>query len=96
VRGAQKRGLGDACQRTAAVPVFPEFYKVDADAITTKVKQEFAAKYKAESIKQATPNPPAKALKKTRAALFQSIFWRNLHPTGSAFLCTFAHLSTLA
>ena len=37
-----------------------EFFKVDVNAITAKVKQEFAAKDKAK--------PPAKAVKKTRAA----------------------------
>ncbi len=45
-----------------------EFYKVDVDAITAKVKQEFAAKDRAKTTKQAMPKPPAKAVKKTRAA----------------------------
>ena len=45
-----------------------EFYKVDVDAITAKVKQEFAAKDKAKTTKQAIPRPPAKAIKKIRAA----------------------------
>ena len=73
MRGAQKRGLGDACQRTAAVPVFPEFYKVDADAITTKVKQEFAAKEKAQATRKApdkakSSQTPYVAQKKPKAA----------------------------
>ena len=38
-----------------------EFYKVDVAAITTKVKQEFAAKEKAKTEKKATPKPPTKA-----------------------------------
>ena len=38
-----------------------EFYKVDVAAITTKVKQEFAAKEKAQTEKKAAPKPPTKA-----------------------------------
>jgi len=38
-----------------------EFYKVDVAAITAKVKQEFAAKEKAQTEKKATPKPPTKA-----------------------------------
>ena len=45
-----------------------EFYKVDVNAITAKVKQEFAAKDKAKAIKKAAPQPPAKAVKGTKAA----------------------------
>ncbi len=45
-----------------------EFYKVDVNAITAKVKQEFAAKYKAKATKKVTPKPPAKAVKGARAA----------------------------
>ena len=45
-----------------------EFYKVDVNAITAKVKQEFAAKDKAKATKKVTPKPPAKAVKKARAA----------------------------
>jgi ParB family chromosome partitioning protein len=37
-----------------------EFYKVDVAAITTTVKQEFAAKEKAKAAKKAAPKPPAK------------------------------------
>jgi ParB family chromosome partitioning protein len=40
-------------------------YKVDTDAIALKVKQEFAAKEKARSVKKVEPKPAAKALKKT-------------------------------
>jgi ParB family chromosome partitioning protein len=40
-------------------------YKVDADAIAAKVKQEFAAKDKAKAAKKAAPKPPAKAQAKT-------------------------------
>jgi len=47
-------------------------YKVDTDAIATKVKQEFAAKDKAKSAKKATPKPSAKqqakAARKSAAA----------------------------
>ena len=42
-----------------------EFYKVDVAAITTKVKQEFAAKEKAKAAKKDAPKPPAKASAKT-------------------------------
>jgi len=45
-----------------------EFYKVDVIAITTKVKQEFAAKEKAKDTKKVAPKPTAKAQKKTKAA----------------------------
>jgi ParB family chromosome partitioning protein len=41
-----------------------EFYKVDVGTITTKVKQEFAAKDKAKAAKTATPKPAAKGTKK--------------------------------
>jgi ParB family transcriptional regulator, chromosome partitioning protein len=47
-------------------------YKVDTEAITAKVKQEFAAKDKAKATKKAAPKPPArqqsKAAKKPVAA----------------------------
>jgi ParB family chromosome partitioning protein len=45
-----------------------EFYKVDVAAITTKVKQEFAAKEKDKTAKKAAPKPPAKIVKKAVAA----------------------------
>jgi ParB family chromosome partitioning protein len=45
-----------------------EFYKVDVNAITAKVKQEFAAKDKAKTTKRAAPKPPTNAVKKSRAA----------------------------
>ena len=45
-----------------------DFYKVDVDAITVKVKQGFATKDKANAAKKAAPRPPAKAGKNTRAA----------------------------
>jgi len=45
-----------------------EFYKVDVAAITSKVKQEFAAKDKAKETKKAAPKPTAKAEKKSKAA----------------------------
>ena len=48
-----------------------EFYKVDVAAITTKVRQEFAAKEKTKTEKKATPKPPtktpSKAIKKAAA-----------------------------
>lgn len=47
-------------------------YKVDTEAISAQVKQEFASKEKAKTVKRAAPKPPAKAqskpAKKTRAA----------------------------
>jgi ParB family chromosome partitioning protein len=42
-------------------------YKVDIDAITATVKQEFAAKEKAISAKKAVSKPAAKPTKKTAA-----------------------------
>jgi ParB family chromosome partitioning protein len=41
------------------------FYKVDTDAISAKVRQEFSAKDKAKASKKATPKPTAKQLAKT-------------------------------
>jgi len=40
-------------------------YKVDVDAITAKVKQEFTAKGKAKDAKKAAPKPPARQSAKT-------------------------------
>ena len=37
-------------------------------AISLKIKQEFAAKEKAKAAKPATPKPPAKAAKNSKAA----------------------------
>ena len=45
-----------------------EFYKVDVNAITAKVKQEFAAKDKAGTAKKAASKPAAKTEKKSKAA----------------------------
>ena len=45
-----------------------DFYKVDVDAITAKVKQEFAAKEKAKITKQAMPKAPSKTTKRSKAA----------------------------
>ena len=45
-----------------------QLYKVDIEAITTKVKQEFAAKEKAKAAQKATAKPQAKAAKKSTAA----------------------------
>ena len=45
-----------------------DLYKVDVNAITSKVKQEFAVKDKAKAVKKAAPQPPAKAVKGTKAA----------------------------
>ncbi|HUZ96489.1 MAG TPA: ParB/RepB/Spo0J family partition protein [Edaphobacter sp.] len=42
-------------------------YKVDVDAISATVKQEFAAKEKAKSAKQPAPRPQTKAAKKAAA-----------------------------
>jgi ParB family chromosome partitioning protein len=43
-------------------------YKVDTDAITLKVKQEFAAKEKAQIAKKPVSKPQPKAAKKVKAA----------------------------
>jgi hypothetical protein len=40
---------------------------VDVDAITARVRQEFAAKDKANAAKTAASKPQAKAIKKPRA-----------------------------
>jgi ParB family chromosome partitioning protein len=45
-----------------------EVYKVDVGTISAKVKQEFAAKDKAKTANRATPKPPAKTPKKSKAA----------------------------
>jgi ParB family chromosome partitioning protein len=45
-----------------------DFYKVDVEAITAKVKQEFAAKEKARVTNKAIAKTPAKATKKSAAA----------------------------
>ena len=45
-----------------------DYYKVDVAAITTKVKQEFAAKEKSKATKKVMPKPPAKIVKKAVAA----------------------------
>jgi ParB family chromosome partitioning protein len=45
-----------------------QFYKVDIEDITAKVKQEFAAKEKAKAVKKSVPKPPAKAAKDSKAA----------------------------
>jgi ParB family chromosome partitioning protein len=45
-----------------------DFYKVDVDAITAKVKQDFAAKERAKTTKKVIAKTPAKALKKSAAA----------------------------
>lgn len=43
-------------------------YKVDADAIADKIKQEFAAKGKARATKKPEPKPPARSQSKKKAA----------------------------
>ncbi len=45
-----------------------QHYKVDIEAITAKVKQEFAAKEKAKATKKVEAKPQTKAIKKTTAA----------------------------
>ena len=45
-----------------------QLYKVDIEAITAKVKQEFAAKEKAKAAQKATAKPQGKAAKKSTAA----------------------------
>ena len=43
-----------------------EFYKVDVNAITTRVKQEFAAKDKAKTAKRVAPKSPTNVVKKSK------------------------------
>ena len=45
-----------------------DFYKVDVNALTAKVKQEFAAKDKTKTTKRGAPKAPTNAVKKSRAA----------------------------
>ena len=45
-----------------------DFYKIDVNAITANVKQEFATKERANTAKKATPKPVAKVEKKPKAA----------------------------
>jgi ParB family chromosome partitioning protein len=59
---AASRGNSAQVLRDAAT-----VYKVDTDAITAKVKQEFAAKEKAKEGKKTTPKSRAKASKKAAA-----------------------------
>jgi ParB family chromosome partitioning protein len=47
-------------QTTQVLKDAATLYKVDTDAIATKVKQEFAAKDNAKAAKKAAPKPPAK------------------------------------
>jgi len=60
LRSAQAQGSGKALQEAAAV------YKVDTNAITAKVKQEFAAKEKAQAAKKTAAK--AKPVRKAKAA----------------------------
>ncbi len=60
-----------AASRTNAVTALRDAataYKVDTEAITAKVKQEFAAKEKAKAVRKDTPKPPAKVSKRAAAA----------------------------
>jgi ParB family chromosome partitioning protein len=52
-------------QTTQVLNEAAAFYKVDTDAITAKVKQEFAAKDKAKIVKRVASKPPAKQQAKT-------------------------------
>jgi ParB family chromosome partitioning protein len=45
-----------------------DYYKVDVDAITAKVKQEFAAKEKAKVGRKPVAKTPPKGVKKSAAA----------------------------
>jgi len=62
LHSAQTQSSGKALQEAAAV------YKVDTNAIAAKVKQEFAAKEKAQATKKAVANAKPKAPKKAKAA----------------------------
>ena len=60
-----------AASKTSPVAVLRDAaaaYKVDTDAIATKVKQEFAAKAKAQVARRDVPKPSAKVAKKAAAA----------------------------
>jgi len=45
-----------------------QLYEVDIEAITAKVKQEFAAKEKTKATQKGTAKPQTKAAKKSTAA----------------------------
>ncbi|MGA8529089.1 MAG: ParB/RepB/Spo0J family partition protein [Acidobacteriaceae bacterium] len=62
LHSAQTQSSGKALQEAAAV------YKLDTNAIAAKVKQEFAAKEKAQAAKKAVTNAKPKAAKKARVA----------------------------
>jgi ParB family chromosome partitioning protein len=60
-------------ESTKALREAAEFYKVDVAAITSKVKQEFAAKEKAQTTRKETgkvnpSQPRTTAMKKAKAA----------------------------
>jgi ParB family transcriptional regulator, chromosome partitioning protein len=59
LHAASRQNAAQVLHEAAAV------YKVDTDAITLKVKQEFAAKDKAKATKKAERKPPAKQQAKT-------------------------------
>lgn len=57
----RKRGMEVNGNAAHVLRETAEVYKVDVAAITTKVKQEFAAKEKAKTEKKASPKKPTKA-----------------------------------
>jgi ParB family chromosome partitioning protein len=62
VLGASRQNGANVLREAATL------YKVDADAIALKVKQEFAAKEKAKAAKKPVTKEPPKAAKKAKAA----------------------------
>jgi ParB family transcriptional regulator, chromosome partitioning protein len=62
LHAASRQNAAQVLRAAAAV------YKVDTDAITLKVKQEFAAKEKTQAAKKSVAKAPSKAMKKTKAA----------------------------
>jgi ParB family chromosome partitioning protein len=61
LHAASRQNAAQVLRDAAAV------YKVDTDAITIKVKQEFAAKEKTQAAKKSVVKAPPKAMKKTKA-----------------------------
>jgi len=62
LHAGSRQNAGQVLRDAAAV------YKVDTDAITIKVKQEFAAKEKTQTAKKSVAKAPSKAMKKAKAA----------------------------
>jgi len=64
-----------------------EHYKVDTDAITLKMKQEFTAKEKAKTAKKARSKPQPKSAKKIHRCIIPAKNIDGAGTTGSVYLC---------